>query len=87
MNETTDALSLSSQVKDLVLRSLDDDSKISIGADEELTNQGLDSIKAVSLILELEEVFDIQFADEELLTEHFSTINKIVHQLQNKLAD
>lgn len=87
MNETTDILSLSSQVKDLVLRSLDNESKISIGTDEELTNHGLDSIKAVSLILELEEVFDIQFADEELLTDNFSTINKIVQQLQNKLAD
>ncbi|MGE6631455.1 acyl carrier protein [Bacillus sp. NPDC077027] len=82
----TNVQSLSSQVKELVLRSLGHEPKSTIGVDEELANHGLDSIKAVSLILELEEVFDIQFADEELLTEHFSTINKIVSQLQEKIA-
>ncbi|WP_186315131.1 acyl carrier protein, partial [Bacillus sp. WP8] len=37
----------------------------------------LDSIKAVSLILELEEVFDIQFADEELTNHGLDSIKAV----------
>ncbi|MFC5404216.1 acyl carrier protein [Cohnella soli] len=53
---------------------------------EELFAWGLDSIKVVELIVELEETFGIIFYDDELLFENFSTIQLIVDRIQGKLV-
>lgn len=55
--------------------------------EQDLTMVGLDSLNSVALILELEEEFNIEFDDEELLFENFSTINKIHLQVKRKLVD
>lgn len=47
---------------------------------------GLDSMKSVALIVELEEVFNIIFNDDELLFENFSNINKISERVKSKLV-
>lgn len=52
----------------------------------ELSHLGLNSIKTVVLVVELEEQFDITFADYELLYEYFSTLHKIVSLVSEKLA-
>lgn len=39
---------------------------------------GIDSLKTLQLIVELEQVFDIEVDDDDLLFENFATIHKIV---------
>ncbi|GJM73157.1 hypothetical protein HMSSN036_53730 [Paenibacillus macerans] len=57
-----------------------------LSATEELIAWGLDSIKTVELIVELEECFDITFSDEELLFENFATVRLIVDRIRGKLV-
>jgi acyl carrier protein len=55
--------------------------------DEDLRSLGLDSMKSVTLIIDLEECFDIVFEDDELLFENFSTIQKIANRVSGKLGE
>ncbi|KAA0782851.1 phosphopantetheine-binding protein [Bacillus cereus] len=55
--------------------------------DEDLSMVGLDSLNSVNLILSLEETFNIQFEDEELLFENFTTVSKIVDMIDEKLVN
>lgn len=57
-----------------------------ISETQELYTWGLNSIKTIELIVELEECFDIIFSDEELLFENFATIQRIVDRIQEKLV-
>lgn len=54
--------------------------------DTDLTNEGMDSIVTIKLIVNLEVEFDIQIDDQDLLVENFSTINKISGLLSEKYA-
>lgn len=56
-----------------------------IGLDQDLTQIGLDSMKAIVLIVRLEETFNIEFDDEELLMEYYSSINKIADRVALKI--
>lgn len=56
-----------------------------IAAEEDLTAIGLDSMRSVGLIVDLEEMYNIVFDDEELFTENFSTIAKIVERVNSKM--
>ncbi|SDT35599.1 D-alanine--poly(phosphoribitol) ligase subunit 2 [Paenibacillaceae bacterium GAS479] len=50
----------------------------------DLRNEGLDSIKTIEFIVNLEVEFDIQIDDQDLLVENFSTINKVTKLLSEK---
>ncbi|MBD2847472.1 acyl carrier protein [Paenibacillus sp. IB182496] len=52
----------------------------------DLSTIGMDSMRSVALIVELEEAFDIVFDDEELMFENFSTIDKIAGRVLTKLV-
>ena len=56
-----------------------------IGVEDDLSKFGLDSMRSVSLIVELENAFQVMFDDSELVFDNFSTINKIVALVQKKL--
>lgn len=56
-----------------------------LSLNEELSNWGLDSMKSVALVVDLEEHFNITFDDDELLFEHFSTIQKIADRVAGKM--
>ena len=49
--------------------------------DEELNLYGLDSLKFIKLIIEIEEVFRIEIEDEMFIFENFNTVNKILQYL------
>lgn len=53
-----------------------------IQLDTDLSSVGMDSILFIQLIVLLETSYSIEIDDEDLLIEHFSTINKIVHTLE-----
>ncbi|MBT2282939.1 hypothetical protein J7E78_05225 [Paenibacillus polymyxa] len=69
------------KLKQILEKSFDE-----ISDEQELTQLGLDSMKSVALIVELEESFDIMFDDEELMFENFSTLNKISERVESKLV-
>jgi D-alanine--poly(phosphoribitol) ligase subunit 2 len=53
---------------------------------EDLYAWGFDSFKIVKLIVELEEVFNIAFDEEELLFENFATPGHIIAHVKRKLV-
>lgn len=55
-----------------------------IDFETDLRNGGLDSIKTIEFIVNLEVEFDIQIDDQDLLVENFSTINKVTKLLSEK---
>jgi acyl carrier protein len=46
---------------------------------------GLDSMKTINLVVELEEEFDIVIDDNDLLFENFSTISRILDLISQKV--
>lgn len=51
----------------------------------DLSVLGLDSLKAMELVVELESFFNIEFEDEELLFENFKIISEIVNRISGKI--
>ena len=47
----------------------------------DLRGEGLDSLATVELVMELEDAFDIQFEDTDMIVDNFFTMNKIVETL------
>ncbi|MED3575519.1 phosphopantetheine-binding protein [Cytobacillus praedii] len=47
-------------------------------ADIDLRTYGLDSLKTMRLLVEIENVFNIEFDDDDLNMEEFSTLERIV---------
>lgn len=56
--------------------SLDADREIK--DDENLIDLGLDSIKTIEIVVELEDGFDIEIDEDDLMLDNFSTISKII---------
>lgn len=54
-----------------------------ISEDAELTELGLDSLKFIRMVVELEEELNIIILDEDLLIEKFSTKTKIYNMLSS----
>ncbi|MBG9941114.1 hypothetical protein ABD77_03115 [Brevibacillus formosus] len=52
---------------------------------QSLLEIGLDSLKTMELIIQLETGFHFNFEDEELLISNFSTVNRIAELIDNKL--
>jgi acyl carrier protein len=57
-----------------------------IPLDADLANLGLNSIKFISLTVELEKLYNITFDDNELLYDSFSTINNIIERIFLKIG-
>ncbi|MBW7476508.1 acyl carrier protein [Paenibacillus oenotherae] len=53
--------------------------------DLNLQDAGLDSVKTINLIVQIEKHFNIVFEDEEMLIVNFSTINHIIGIVLGKL--
>jgi len=57
-----------------------------IGPEDNLNQWGMDSIKVIQLIVELEEMFDIIYEDNELLFENFSNVQQITDRILTKVV-
>jgi acyl carrier protein len=51
----------------------------------DLFSVGMDSVTLVNLVVLVEEEFDIFFEDDELLAEHFQTIESVWKRIESKL--
>lgn len=56
----------------------------SIDLDTDLVEYGLDSINAIELIVRLEEEFEIEVDDDDLLIDNINTINKLISIIESK---
>ncbi|KEI98764.1 hypothetical protein N496_03930 [Clostridium botulinum A2B3 87] len=73
-------------IKKILKENLEIESDLSdIDLDQHLIELGLDSIYFIQLIVAFESEFDIQFDEEELDMENFSTINNIINYLNVKI--
>lgn len=57
---------------------------VEVSHEADLREEGLDSIKTIALIVNLEVAFNVQIDDEDLLVENFSSIRKIASLLSEK---
>ena len=60
------------------------ESEQQIDGDMDLVHYGLDSLKTIAFIVELEKQLGNSFDDDELLLENFSTINQIEKRVTEK---
>ncbi|MBJ6360577.1 acyl carrier protein [Paenibacillus sp. MAHUQ-46] len=58
--------------------------EVNFDYETDLRNEGLDSIKTIELIVNLEVEFNIQIDDQDLLIENFSRVTKIKKLLSEK---
>lgn len=58
-----------------------------IGYDADLAEQGLDSMKFIQVIVDIEAQFDIEIPDEYLFTEEMGTVNKIADVVRGLLDE
>ena len=72
-------------VRELIRPMLELDESYELEDDCDLVALGLDSMKSVNLIVDIEEHFNIMFDDEELLLDNFKTISNIVNRISSKL--
>jgi acyl carrier protein len=58
----------------------------SIGPEESLTlKYGVDSVRLFDTVVSLEDDFDISFEDEELVLEHFDSLDRMAGKVREKL--
>ncbi|WP_144502486.1 acyl carrier protein [Bacillus thuringiensis] len=76
-------------IQDQVISIVQDilETKKNFDSSEDLSGSGMDSINSINLIVELEDMFNITFGDEELLFDNFSNIEKIVKQVISKRGE
>lgn len=60
---------------------LDEETMDSIGPDSDLLEVGLDSLKAIELVVYIEDNYDILISDDDLLIENMSSIKKIIEMI------
>lgn len=60
--------------------------KLELNLNDPLGSYGLDSIKTIKLLVELEDTFNIVYTDEELFFRNFKSISIIAEKITNKLA-
>ena len=51
--------------------------------DADLLELGLNSLNAIEMVVYLEDTFEIEISDEDLMLENFSSIDKICDMLRN----
>lgn len=54
---------------------------------DDLMDNGLDSITTIELVVKIEEEFNFEFFDEDLLTSNFSTLQAIVDYIDKRLSE
>lgn len=54
---------------------------------DELRDNGIDSVKVIKLIIQIEERFKFEFDDEDLIIDNFKSLNTLADFLTRKLEE
>ena len=77
-------MNIETVIKNIILKQLEiDGNKTEFLPDTNLQNIGMDSIKFIKLIVEIEGEFDIEYPDEKLLITESGTLERIVTVVNN----
>lgn len=79
MDENT----LRNKILEFVIDSIKPENK-NISYDDDLRDFGMDSVNCISIIVEIEDFYEFEFADEDLIIENFMTINRLADYVQKK---
>lgn len=69
---------------EVILSILPNVNRDQLSNESDVFNLGLDSINAMSLVLKLQDAFDIQFEASEISLDNFRTLGDIVELLKKK---
>ncbi|EGD48918.1 phosphopantetheine-binding protein [Ruminiclostridium papyrosolvens DSM 2782] len=77
-----------SDIINILSKALDVDINVlsQIGDDEDIGQYGLESIRGIQAMVLLEDEFDIELIDEDLLFENINTINKIKKTFKKNIS-
>ena len=71
------------KIKEFLKENLEPEKDIEkIGLDDDLVDQGMNSIKFLKLIVALEETFDIDIDEDQYSIENFRTINSLISTIE-----
>lgn len=80
-----EVVTLKSKVIERISKILELDEE-TVSAIDDLSLLGMDSMKTILLVVDLEETLDIIYMDEELLFDNFLTVDLIVERAADKLG-
>lgn len=66
---------------------LDEETVEGLSVDSDLIEFGLDSLKAIELVVHIEDNYDIIILDDDLLIDNISTIEKIMDMIKRYIED
>lgn len=69
-------------IKEIVKETLKLNVNKEINDNDDLINLGLDSLKAIEIVVSIEEKFQIEIDDEDLLVDNFASINCIENLIE-----
>lgn len=58
-----------------------------IDVNEPLGQYGLDSISAIKVVVEIEETFDFEYLDEDLVVENFTSLDTVIKYVQKRIDE
>ena len=77
---------LNEKIMEMVLNCLDNNDK-KISYDDDLREFGMDSVNCISIIVEIEDFYHFEFADEDLVIENFMTVNRLADYVSKKIEN
>lgn len=74
------------KVHALVIEGINSEAR-EINYDEDLREHGMDSLNCIAIIVEIEDFYHFEFADEDLVIENFRTINKLADYVVPRIGE
>ena len=79
-------MKMNEKVRELIKSTLllESEEVAKIGNEDDLELIGLNSVIMLQFIVKMEQEFDIEIDEEEIIPENFGTVNKVVQYLEKK---
>ena len=79
-------MNMNEKVRELIksILLLESEEVAKIGNEDDLELIGLNSVIMLQFIVKMEQEFDIEIDEEEIIPENFGTVNKVVQYLEKK---
>ena len=74
------------RIHELVIKCINSEAE-KINYDEDLREHGMDSVNCIAIIVEIEDLYNFEFADEDLVIENFMTINKLADYVTLRIGE